>query len=281
MGAHWVVCNIPGNDVSAGSTLLDYLPACPVYNTGTQRHFFLLFKQDDKVLSPEDVVEAEAYFKQRGGLQVCNWAQEQGFQLPVGINGFQAKWSPFCDEVHKSIGFLPPSEYRSPGQIGWLERLELEKKLHDTELAAEERAKRQESVRLKAAKEAELYEPGADVGVLLAGFNIKCKEVFEGIMAKKKFSSNYSKRNRLIWIDVSEGRFFWSKTKDKSNEAKSLNIIEVINTVNVGDDNASLYITFNDQTSLHVTFIEGNKLQLAQDFTAVMEQLISKHQTGI
>lgn len=207
---------------------------------------------------------------------MCSWANEQGFQLPVGINGFQSKWSSFCDEVHKSMGFLPPPEHRSPGQIGWLERLDLEKKLRETEMAAEERAKRQEHDRMKAAEKTKLYEPGVDVQVLLAGFNVKCKQVFEGIMVKKKFSSNYSAKSRFIWIEASDSRLFWSKAKNKSDDAKSLNIKEDVYTISVGEDNASFNMTFNDGTTLNVIFTEGNKLQMAQDFVTVVEHLISK-----
>lgn len=42
---HWLVVNIPGNDISRGSTKLDYLGADPVSGTGIHRYTFLIFKQ--------------------------------------------------------------------------------------------------------------------------------------------------------------------------------------------------------------------------------------------
>ena len=113
---HWVVVNIPENDLSAGHTLLNYIPACPLSKTGPQRYFFLLFKQDG-ILSPKKLEEAEFVFEKRGGLQVCSWASQQGMGLPVGVNGFTTSWDPFCDTIHMDIGLLPPVEYRSQSQL--------------------------------------------------------------------------------------------------------------------------------------------------------------------
>ena len=272
--AHWVVCNIPGDDVSAGSCILDYVPSCPVYNTGLQRHFFVLFMQGEKFLNAEEVVEAEAYFKQRGGLRICQWAEEQGFGLPVGINGFQTKWSAYCDEVHKEPGFMPPAEYRSPGQVGWLERIQLEKQLHDAQVAAEEKAKIDAAVMQQNAENSKLYERGTDVSTLIVGFKIKSKQVFEGIWVKKKFSDNYSTKSRFIWIDVPDAKFYWKKTEGISLEdGKSLSIKEEFQSVKVNDSNNGFDVSLTDGRGLKVVFPDGNKLQLSQDFVSVMERL--------
>lgn len=114
--AHWVVVNIPENDISAGHNLLPYIPACPLSKVGPQRYFFLLFKQDS-ILSQKKLEEAELVFEKRGGLQVCTWAAQQAMGLPVGVNGFTCGWESFCDTVHMEIGLLPPVEYRSPSQL--------------------------------------------------------------------------------------------------------------------------------------------------------------------
>ena len=113
---HWVVVNIPENDISAGHTLLKYIPACPLSKTGPQRYFFLLFKQDG-ILSQKKLEEAEVVFEKRGGLQVCTWAAQQGMGLPCGVNGFTSAWENYCDIVHAEIGLLPPVEYRSALQL--------------------------------------------------------------------------------------------------------------------------------------------------------------------
>ncbi|KAJ1524752.1 hypothetical protein ONE63_009631 [Megalurothrips usitatus] len=46
---HWFIGNIPGNDVSKGEVIFDYLPPFPPAGTGYQRLVFILYKQEGKV----------------------------------------------------------------------------------------------------------------------------------------------------------------------------------------------------------------------------------------
>jgi phosphatidylethanolamine-binding protein (PEBP) family uncharacterized protein len=112
---HWVVVNIPDNDVNAGQEVLKYIGACPYYNAGPQRYFFLLYRQD-KVMQSQQILEAESYFNSRWGLYACNWAFKQGFGLPVGVNGFTSEWSEDCDKIHQIAKFIPQIEFQSPFQ---------------------------------------------------------------------------------------------------------------------------------------------------------------------
>ena len=89
---HWVVVNIPGNKIDEGETVVSYVGAGPPYGSGDHRYFFLLFQQKDK-LSANNVTLAKSFFKARLGIRVCSWALEQGFGLPVSLNGFVSGWS--------------------------------------------------------------------------------------------------------------------------------------------------------------------------------------------
>lgn len=42
---HWLVANIPGDDVAAGQTLSEYLPSGPPPMTGAHRYVFAVFEQ--------------------------------------------------------------------------------------------------------------------------------------------------------------------------------------------------------------------------------------------
>lgn len=114
---HWVVVNIPGNDVTAGQTVCPYLPACPLFAAGKQRYFFLLYEQD-KFYSRQDIVEAQQYFSPRYELKASDWVLKKGVGVPIGCNGFQCEWTSFCDHIHEKISFLPPEKYRSPQLVG-------------------------------------------------------------------------------------------------------------------------------------------------------------------
>lgn len=41
--------NIPGNDISKGEQLCDYLQVFPVKGTGFHRYVFILFKQEQQI----------------------------------------------------------------------------------------------------------------------------------------------------------------------------------------------------------------------------------------
>lgn len=42
---HWLVVNIPGDDVAAGQTIFDFIGSAPSNNTGLHRYTFLVYKQ--------------------------------------------------------------------------------------------------------------------------------------------------------------------------------------------------------------------------------------------
>uniref|UniRef100_A0A8D0FJT7 Large ribosomal subunit protein mL38 n=1 Tax=Strix occidentalis caurina TaxID=311401 RepID=A0A8D0FJT7_STROC len=52
---HWLVTNIPGNDIKSGKEICHYLPPFPARGTGYHRFVFLLFKQDCPIDFSEDV----------------------------------------------------------------------------------------------------------------------------------------------------------------------------------------------------------------------------------
>jgi len=112
---HWVVVNIPENDVYAGHTVCQYIPACPIHATGKQQYFFLLYVQE-RLLSAKELADAEHHFAARYGLKASEWATKAGLGIPVGCNGFQSEWTNFCDTIHEKIGLKLPEKYRSPVQ---------------------------------------------------------------------------------------------------------------------------------------------------------------------
>lgn len=42
-------CNIPGNKIEQGETLIEYLQPFPPKGTGYHRHIFVLYKQEKKI----------------------------------------------------------------------------------------------------------------------------------------------------------------------------------------------------------------------------------------
>lgn len=46
---HWLVINIPGNKVTEGQVVAEYIGSGPPEGTGLHRYVFLVFKQADKI----------------------------------------------------------------------------------------------------------------------------------------------------------------------------------------------------------------------------------------
>ena len=115
---HWVVTNIPGEDIVKGDTLLSYVSSAPPCNSGPHRYIFLVFEQTGGRLDGNAVMPPT--YAHRGGQKASAFvdsAAEAGNQLTlVAAAAFEAEWDEGCDAKHTALGFVPPPEYQSPSQ---------------------------------------------------------------------------------------------------------------------------------------------------------------------
>jgi len=111
---HWVVTDIPGDDISKGTTVVDYLGPAPPCNSGLHRYLFLVFEQPKAGVV--DVKEAAATFEGRGGKTTTEFIAKYGLGSPVAASLFQAQWGLECDAFHTAMGWLPPAAYQSESQ---------------------------------------------------------------------------------------------------------------------------------------------------------------------
>jgi hypothetical protein len=190
-----------------------------------------------------ELEELKASFQERTNVSVCRWATSYNFGPPVGVDGFEAKWDEFVDDIHERLRFIPPSEYQSPTQqlkmsILEQERIRLAKLQHEEDernaklLEAERRAevqteegrkqaRVQEEERLRRAKEkSQKMENAAKTDPVLAlmiKHEVETREIFEGAWMNKKYSSEMSYRKRFVWVDEETKRFYWAKAANKSD----------------------------------------------------------------
>jgi len=54
---HWLVVNIPQNDVSNGDVLSEYIGASPSKGTGLHRYVIVVYKQPNKLTTDEKKIE--------------------------------------------------------------------------------------------------------------------------------------------------------------------------------------------------------------------------------
>ena len=99
---HWIVINVPGDDVSKGETLTDYVGAGPPQGSGLHRYVILVFKQpgkltvDEKHLKITDQTPRERFSTKK-------FAAKYNLGEPVAGNMFQAEWDDYVPTLYRKL----------------------------------------------------------------------------------------------------------------------------------------------------------------------------------
>ncbi|XP_022220725.2 protein D2 [Drosophila obscura] len=99
---HWVVVNIPGNDVASGEVLTAYIGSGPPKGTGLHRYVFLLYKQPGKLDFEEPHVSNKSR-RDRPSFKVAKFAEKHQLGNPVAGNFYQAQYDDYVPELHKQL----------------------------------------------------------------------------------------------------------------------------------------------------------------------------------
>ncbi|NXD69780.1 RM38 protein, partial [Eolophus roseicapillus] len=90
---HWLVTNIPGNNIKSGKEICHYLPPFPAMGTGYHRFIFLLFKQDCPIDFSEDVRPMPCHsLKMRTFSTFDFYRKHEDAMTPAGLAFFQCQW---------------------------------------------------------------------------------------------------------------------------------------------------------------------------------------------
>ncbi|XP_059622195.1 protein D3-like [Phlebotomus argentipes] len=97
---HWLVGNIPGNDLSEGETLAEYIGSGPLEDTGLHRYVFLVFKQPNgKIDFSEEEKCAKNVIKCRLSFSTNEFAGKYSLEL-FGGNFYQAQFDDYVPILH-------------------------------------------------------------------------------------------------------------------------------------------------------------------------------------
>ncbi|CAD6993264.1 protein D3 [Ceratitis capitata] len=99
---HWLVTNIPGNDVSQGEVLAAYVGSGPPQHTGLHRYVFLLYKQPGKLEFDEERVGNNSR-NGRPNFRASAFAEKYSLDNPIEGNFFQAQWDEYVTTVQKQL----------------------------------------------------------------------------------------------------------------------------------------------------------------------------------
>ncbi|KAK9886314.1 hypothetical protein WA026_015825 [Henosepilachna vigintioctopunctata] len=100
---HWLVGNIPGNDISKGETLSAYVGSGPPQGTGLHRYVFLVYKQNGKIKFDEKRLPNTSG-DGRGGFSIRKFASKYNLGQPIAANLYQAQWDDYVPILYKQLG---------------------------------------------------------------------------------------------------------------------------------------------------------------------------------
>ncbi|XP_013193283.2 protein D3 [Amyelois transitella] len=100
---HWLVVNIPGNNVSDGETLSGYIGSGPPEGTGIHRYVYILYKQPGK-LSFDERRLTNRSIEGRAAFSTNEFAKKHNLGAPVGGNFYRAQFDSFVPLLYKSLG---------------------------------------------------------------------------------------------------------------------------------------------------------------------------------
>ncbi|CAH1128979.1 unnamed protein product [Ceutorhynchus assimilis] len=100
---HWLVGNIPGNDISKGEILTGYVGAGPPKGSGLHRYVILVFKQPKKITFDEPRIPNTSGDK-RPKFSIKQFAQKYSLEGPIAGNFFQAEWDEYVPILYKQLG---------------------------------------------------------------------------------------------------------------------------------------------------------------------------------
>ncbi|CDW55555.1 phosphatidylethanolamine binding protein [Trichuris trichiura] len=123
---HWLICNIPGDDVSSGDVLCNYLQPLPLRGTGLHRFVLVLFKQNSRRQFTAVGSSAEQIrLDERTFSLLKFYMANEDYITPAGLAFFQCEWDKSCsvcfreklDMKEPFFAYNWPPPYVPPQQI--------------------------------------------------------------------------------------------------------------------------------------------------------------------
>ncbi|NXF77835.1 RM38 protein, partial [Sclerurus mexicanus] len=107
---HWLVTNIPGNDIKSGKEICHYLPPFPAMGTGYHRFIFLLFKQDRPIDFSKDARPTPCYsLRMRTFSTFDFYRKHEDAMTPAGLAFFQCQWDSSVTSIfHQLLNMREP-----------------------------------------------------------------------------------------------------------------------------------------------------------------------------
>ncbi|RWS09641.1 phosphatidylethanolamine-binding-like protein [Dinothrombium tinctorium] len=96
---HWLVVNIPENDVQRGKTLSEYVGTGDPKGGGVHRYVFLVYKQP-RELKPDESVLSSRSADNRTNFKTTDFAKKYNLGNPIAGNFFQVQLDDYVSKLY-------------------------------------------------------------------------------------------------------------------------------------------------------------------------------------
>ncbi|XP_023302379.2 protein D3-like [Lucilia cuprina] len=100
---HWLIVNIPENNVDEGDLVYGYQGSGPSKGSGFHRYVYLLFKQPERLKFDEKYIDANS-IEGRPNFSTNNFSRKYGLGRPVAGNFYLAQYDAFSDVLLARLG---------------------------------------------------------------------------------------------------------------------------------------------------------------------------------
>lgn len=101
---HWLVGNVPGNKISEGETLSEYVGSGPPPDTGLHRYVFLIYEQPDGKINFSEPRLTNRSGDNRAGFSIRKFAEKYKLGDPIAGNLYQAEYDDYVPILYKQLG---------------------------------------------------------------------------------------------------------------------------------------------------------------------------------
>ncbi|XP_055380935.1 protein D2-like [Condylostylus longicornis] len=102
---HWLVGNVPGDDIEKGEILSEFVSSAPPKDTGLHRYVLLVYKQPDGKINFDEPRLKNNSAEGRGNFSTKKFIEKYKFGAPEAGNFYQAQYDDYVPTVHKQLGF--------------------------------------------------------------------------------------------------------------------------------------------------------------------------------
>jgi len=101
---HWLVVNIPGDQLEKGDTLAEFISSGPPQGTGFHRYTYLVYRQPSgKIQDPEHGYRSNRNTTGRPNWKAEQFASKHHLEGPIAGNFYQAEYDDYVPIVHAQL----------------------------------------------------------------------------------------------------------------------------------------------------------------------------------